>query len=147
MNLPTATEINPTPENLDGQCAQRHFLGKTLEEAEALFLAASLTYQEDLMFMGVSAFRFYVQAAISYIRSDSATTDSDFINCFAGILESRLENEAAELHPIASQLADICGYIVKRYDKFDLTPEIYGNLRFRYQALSQTFLHQLETRG
>jgi hypothetical protein len=117
-----------------------------LKEAEALFSEASLTYQEDLMFMGVSALRFYVQAAISYIRSNSATGDSDFINCFASILEYRLENEAAELRPIASQLSDICCYIVKHYDKFDLTPEIYGDLRFRYQALSQTFLLQLETR-
>jgi hypothetical protein len=63
MSLPTAREINPIPEDLDGRCAERHFLGKTLDEAEALFRENSLCYQEDLMFMGVSAFRFYGSVA------------------------------------------------------------------------------------
>jgi hypothetical protein len=73
MQLPTAREINPVPTDLDGKCAERHFLGKTLQQAEALFREASILYQEDLMFMGPIAFRFYVQAAISYIQSDAAT--------------------------------------------------------------------------
>ncbi|HKQ39872.1 MAG TPA: hypothetical protein VJ063_17470 [Verrucomicrobiae bacterium] len=61
MSLPTKDEINPWPGDLDGKTAVRHFLGKSLDEAEALFQEASLVYQEDLMFMGASAFRFYVQ--------------------------------------------------------------------------------------
>ena len=61
MQLPTVEEINPIPEDLDGQTAVQNFFGKSLEEAEALFRENSLCYQEDLMFMGASAFRFYVQ--------------------------------------------------------------------------------------
>ena len=121
MRLPTAREINPIPEDLDGECAERHFLGKSLEEAEALFREASITYQEDLMFMGVSAFRFYVHAAISYIQSESATGDPDIISAFASIIE--------------------------HYDRFDLTPEIYGDVRSRFQVLQQAFLQQKGTEG
>src|SRR5688572_183983 len=108
MRLPTAREINPIPEDLDGQCAEQHFLAKSLEEAEALFREASIVYQEDLMFMGPIAFRFYVQAAINYIQSESSTGDADIIYCLTGILEHRLENEAEELLPIAEQLAATC---------------------------------------
>src|SRR6185436_18816876 len=108
MSLPTANEINPIPGCLDGQCAEEHFLGKNLEEAEALFREASIIYQEDLMFMGPIAFRFYVHAAINYIRSQAATGDSSIIDCFAGILEFRLEFEAHELVPVAAQLASVC---------------------------------------
>jgi hypothetical protein len=142
MRLPTAREINPIPEDLDGQCAEQNFLGKSLEEAEALFRESSITYQEDLMYMGSTAFRFYVQAAISYIQSKSATGDSDIIAGFAGILECRLESESQELLSIAEQLASICAYIIEQYDRFDLTPEIYGDLRPRFQALQQAFLRQ-----
>jgi len=106
MRLPTAEEINPIPDDLDGQHAVQHFLGKTLEEAEALFREDSITYQEDLMFMGPSAFRFYVQAAINYIQSEAATGDSDIVNCIAGILESRLEFEPDELVAVAERLAE-----------------------------------------
>jgi hypothetical protein len=138
MCLPTAKDINPF-DDLDGQRAERHFLGKTLEEAEALFREDSLTYQEDLMFMGVAAFRFYVQAAIRYIQSESATGDSDIISCFAAIFESRLEYDADELTSVAKQLAWACAYVLQNYDKFDLTPEIYSDLRPKFRDLQRAF--------
>lgn len=94
------------------------------------------------MFMGPSAFRFYVQAAITYIQSEVSTGDSAIISCFASLLEHRLEFEAEELRPVAELLAAICGYVVEHYDRFDLTPEIFGDLRPRFQTLQQTFLRQ-----
>jgi hypothetical protein len=90
--------------------------------------------------MGIRAFRFYVHAAINYIQSDAANGDSDFINCFAGILEHRAEYEGTELRPVAGHLAIICGYVVDRYDKFDLAAEIYGDARPRFQAMQKFFL-------
>lgn len=145
MRLPTAKEINPIPGDLDGRCAEQHFLGKNLEEAEALFRENSLFYQEDLMFMGAPAFRFYVHAAISYIRSDAATGDPDIINCLAGILEHWLEFQAVELPPVAPQIASACRYVLDHYDRFDIEPEFYGDLRPRFQTLEQTFLRQIQT--
>jgi hypothetical protein len=138
MTLPTRQDIN-VYDSLDERSACEHFLGKSLEEAEALFRENSLYYQEDLMFMGASAFRFYVQAAVSYIQSEAATGDSAIISCFASILENRLENEAGELRPVAERLASICGYILEHYDRFDLTPEIYGDVRLRFRALQRSF--------
>ncbi|MBI3416870.1 MAG: hypothetical protein HY043_16390 [Verrucomicrobia bacterium] len=145
MRLPTATEINPIPYDLDGQHAVRNFLGKCLDEAEALFRESSINYQEDLMFMGAPAFRFYVQAAISYIQSEASTGDADIVSCFASILEHRLEFEAEELFPVATQLASVCRYILEHYDRFTITPEIYGDLQPRFWALEQTFLRQIHT--
>lgn len=145
--LPTALEINPIPEDLDGRIAQEHFLGKTLEEAEALFRDNSLYYQEDLMFMGLVAFRFYVQAAIRYIRSDQANGDSDIVSAFASILEHRLKYDGTELVPVAPLLAEACGDVLEHYDRFDLIPEIYGDLRPRYQGLQQACLQLQEHAG
>lgn len=144
MTLPTRQDIN-VHDSLDERSACEHFLGKSLVEAEALFRENSLYYQEDLMFMGASAFRFYVQAAISYIQSEAATGDSDMINCFAAILEHRLEAEADELRPVAGHLAAVCGYVVKHYDRFDLAPEIYGDIGPRFRSLQQTFLRQMDS--
>ncbi len=147
MPLPTAREINPIPDDLDGQIAEQHFFGKSLEEVEALFRESSLTYQEDLMFMGPIGFRFYVHAVIRYIKGGAATGDSDIINCIAGLLEHRLLFEAAELIPVSGPLADICAYIVGHYDKFDLSPEIYGDLRPRFELLQLQFSGQAANRG
>src|SRR5260221_10826007 len=141
MTLPTRQDIN-VHDSLDERSACEHFLGKTLQEAEALLRENSLYYQEDLMFMGASAFRFYVQAAITYIQSEAATGDSAIVSCFASILEHRLEYEAEELRPVADRLAAICGYVIEHYSRFDLTPEIYCDIRPRFQKLQQTFLRQ-----
>jgi hypothetical protein len=144
MNLPTAEEINPFPQSLDGQNAVRNFLGKSLEEAETLFRESSLTYQEDLMFMGAPVFRFYVLAAINYIQSDAANGDSDIVSCFAAILEYRLEFEPDEMAAAASWLASSCAYILEHYTRFAIAPEIYGDLKPRFESLRETFLRQAQ---
>lgn len=90
------------------------------------------------MFMGASAFRFYVRAAINYIQSDSATGDGAIISCFASILEFRLEHEAQALVPVVQQLVSACRFITDHWDSFDLTPEIYAGLRERYIALERS---------
>lgn len=139
MSLPTREEIN-IHDSLDERNACAHFLGKTLKQAEELFRENSIDYQEDLMWMGIGAFKYYVQAFISYIQSKESAGDSDAINCFAGLLEFRVEREQENLNPIAQQLANACRYIISHYDRFDVTTEIYGDLRARYEGLIQKLL-------
>ena len=59
MSLPTAIEINPIPECLDGKCAVEHFEGKTIEQAENLIAENGLYYSGDLVWMGPIGFKFY----------------------------------------------------------------------------------------
>ena len=70
--IPSRSDINVF-DTLDERDACEHFLGKNIDEAEALFREDFLCYQEDLMWMGPRAFRYYVHAAINYIHSDAAT--------------------------------------------------------------------------
>ncbi len=142
MNLPTGRELNPF-DNLDGRNAERHFLGKSLEEAEALFRENSNCYQEDLMFMGAAGFRFYLHAAIRYIESEAAAGDDLMILCFLGILEHRLEFEREELIAIAHPLASACRYILEHCERFDLSPEHYGDLLPRCRALEEALLEMV----
>ncbi|MDA1114820.1 MAG: hypothetical protein O3A95_11060, partial [Planctomycetota bacterium] len=143
MSIPTREEIN-VYDTLDERSACEHFLGKTLDEAEALFRENSLYYQDDLLWMGPVGFRYYVTAAIRYIRSDAATGDSDIVSCFAGLLESRLESEPDEIRPVAERLEFVCRYIIDQYHKFEVTPEIYGDICVRLVALRETFSRMLD---
>jgi hypothetical protein len=136
--VPTSKEINPW-DSLDGETACKNFLGKTLDEAEALFRENSLLYQEDLLWMGPIAFRYYVAAAMRYIQSEGSLGDPDFISCFVGILELRQQQEPAELAPISEQLIAICDYIMEHFDKFDMQGEIYGDVAARVKSVRQRF--------
>jgi hypothetical protein len=138
MPLPTRQEICPH-DDLDGRVACEHFLGRSLEEAEALFRASSMYYQEDFMWMGAVAFRFYLPAVVQFVRSEAATDDSDFIAHFAGTLEFRLEHESQELQPAAEQLVILCGYVVEHWSRFERGAKAYGDVRARYQTLQQAF--------
>ncbi len=145
MPLPTRQEISPY-DDLDGRVACRNFLGKTLEEAEALFHENSLYYESDLMWMGPLAFRYYLPAVAEFVRSEAATDDSDFIAAFATTLKFRFEYEPEEMRPVAQQLAVLCGYIVEYWSRFESGSEVYGDVRTRYQLLQQTFSN-LATEG
>ena len=144
MTLPSRQDIN-VYDSLDERSASEHFLGKSLDEAEALFRENWLYFQEDLMFMGIAAFRFYIQAAIRYIQSEAAAGDSSIVSCFAMILEFRLEHEPEGLVPIAEQLASICGYIIEQRERFDFAAETLDDDPVRVQTLQQTLL-ELQTR-
>ena len=126
--------------SLDEASACKHFLGKSLDEAEALFRDNSIYYEEDLLWMGPVAFRFYIHAAIRYVQSDHAIGDSDIVNCLAGTLRHRMQHEPlSALQPIAEPLAVFCAYVVEHLDRFDADPQIYGDLRSDYSALVTAF--------
>lgn len=139
MSLPSREDIN-VHDNLDERSACQHFLGKNLRDAEDLIRQNAFYYQEDLLFMGVTAFRFYVPALINYIQSDAAEGDSDIVNCFAMILEFRLERESNDLRPIATTLAEACRYLLDNYDRFEVSEEIYGDLKSRFIELQRNLM-------
>jgi len=134
MKLPTREEIN-VYNSLDEHSACNNFLGKSLAEVEALLREGYIYPIMDLMWVGPVAFQFYVFAAIKYIQSSEAENDADVINCFLGLLEFRFEYEQESLKPIAEELVKACRFIVEHYGQFEIYPEIYGELRPRYEQL------------
>ena len=138
QTLPNRADIDVYG-SLDERSACEHFLGKSLDEAEALFRETSLHYQEDLMWMGPVAFRFYVRAAIAYAESDHATGDSDIISCLAMIFSFWQEHYPAELVPCARLLADFCSTVVEQFDRFDAAPVLDAGLREQYQHFAELF--------
>ena len=136
--LPTRDDINVF-DSLDERCACEHFLGKNLDEAEALFRSGFSYYGEDLMWMGPRAFRYYVQAAIRYLRSEHAVGDSDAVDSIATTFEFRLDDESDELRPVAAKLAETCRYVFDNFATFDCDESIYGDLRGQYATLHDAF--------
>jgi hypothetical protein len=138
--LPTREEINPTPGNLDEEWAVRHLLGKSLADLTALFLAdenAAFQYQEDFMFMGAAAFRYYFPAYLAYFRSARSAGDSDTLNAVVGVLENRLQAEPETICAIAPTVLETLRLCEQDFDKFGADPEIYGDLPERIRWLEE----------
>jgi len=135
MNIPTREDIN-VYDSLDERTACDHFLDKNLEEAEDLFRQNSQYYQEDLMWMGPRAFRYYINAAINYLQSESASGDSDVLLWFGGILGFWLKFYKHELVPVARQLAPACRFLLEHWNRFD-TDSLRSDLKEEYVHLEQ----------
>ncbi len=97
----------------------RNFLGKSVDDAEAMFREREDIFGEDLMFMGIIAFRYYISAALRYVRSQLPDAHPPMIFGIAGTIAFRLEFEQGELRPVAAELATFCGEILERFTRFD----------------------------
>jgi hypothetical protein len=128
--------LDPTSHNLDERHALGTFLGKTAEQALALFRENFIYYQEDLTYLRGPAFRFYVLPAIKYLLSDGANGDSDAASTFCSMLEWKLDHDLEALAPIAPILLDATEKLLANFARFDCSPEIYGDLPIRYKAIA-----------
>ncbi len=136
MNLPTASDIDESG-SPDARVACKHFLGKTLDQAEAMFRDNALYYHEDLMWMGPVAFDFYVEAALRYLESDD--TSGTALDSFAAVLEFRLEQDQTDFMPVAERLVRLCRRVEADAERLTATPEIAAELTARYRKLLNTF--------
>ena len=129
--------IDPRSMDLDERHAVKMFLGKTFEQAEAMFKENFLFYQEDLSCMRAKAFRFYVLPAIRYLLSDAANGDSDAVSTFCYVLESRLKNDPEAIKPIIPIVIDAINQFLDRFGRYDCSIEIYGDVQGRYGRVLQ----------
>ncbi len=129
MEIPTELEINPLPEDLDGQWAVRHFLGKTVEDAELMF-RLKLDYNgEDLMHMGPVAFRYYFPAVCRYIQSHLPDGSPQIFSAFLALVNFWLESDPDRLRPVAAQAAELFSEILSRSTGFEEFEELIRNVQ------------------
>jgi len=115
--LPTASELNPFPDDLDGQVAQRNFLGKTVEDAAQLFANHGGSV-EDLMWMGPRAFVYYLPAALRYLEGVTANSDEwDVVDALPGTISFRLDHAPADIADAWSTIAHLCAYVLAHADR------------------------------
>jgi len=67
-DLPTERDFNPYGDELDAHYAWLHFGGKTLADAFERFIERPDVYQEDFMWMGTNAFRYYFPVIDRFLR-------------------------------------------------------------------------------
>jgi hypothetical protein len=133
--IPTERDINVF-DSLDEIHAVKHFLGKNLEEAEKLFQANFLSYQEDLMWMGPVAFAYYIIAAMNYLKSPISSDNSDAVNCFGSLIEFKLTYEESSLIPVASAIIETIHLMIADFQRFEIEIWIYGDLKAKLITLS-----------
>ncbi|HWH69557.1 MAG TPA: hypothetical protein VNT26_09245 [Candidatus Sulfotelmatobacter sp.] len=134
MNIPTEAYWRSESWNQETPYAYDHFFGKSLDDAFALFVENALYYQEDMLFMPLRCFRYYVLAYTNYLLSASSRNDCDGANCFFGLIECRKDDIRASSELVIGEIARALEKLRDGQDWYHAPEEIYGS--FKNQALS-----------
>jgi hypothetical protein len=105
--LPTAREIDPY-KSWESRYAAEDFLGKTLEQAEALFATREEGYYESLIHMGPIGFCYYIDAALAYADTPRASRDIECLLHLSRVIEERLESDPEQIAPVVPILVEFC---------------------------------------
>ena len=123
MQIPTELDwLNPY-DNADIEWAKENFFGKTIEEAEELFVKNALHYQEAIMFMPSIPFRYYVHAYMNYLLGNRSESDTAAASCFLTLIESKMEYDQDDLHAVWTRVKETIEHIRKNPKWFDWYPE------------------------
>ncbi len=144
MRIPTSTdwgEINH--EDLDADWAYKRFLGKSFDEAVAMFQENALYYQEDLQSMPASAFNFYAPALVKYITSPQAAGDSDGASSFLHMVSWMLKTRRNIISPETELLLVGAAEQISRNQTFyEADVSIYGEFRDVYAEIRNYAKHR-----
>lgn len=101
--FPSETDFDPYHGDLDAQCAWKNFGGLTRIEAYERFLENPDYYQEDFMFMGSVAFRFYFPVIERFLLEAAVPDES--VDRQAWILAHCIQIQWQTGHSAVRQLA------------------------------------------
>jgi len=131
MNIPTETDWGGAKLHGDEGYAFRHFAGKSLSEAQKLFEKDALTYQEDLTWMPMKPFKFYLRAFMDYLDSEESEGDSDGASCFISLISQKLGTESDYLTELWPRIEESLEAIKSKQDWYQADEDIYGDFTRR----------------
>jgi len=85
--------------------------------------------------MGGKAFTFYFPCLEPYLVSKESEEDSDAISHIASYLKLRLEQDPLSIQNCSTHILRILTYISTHIEKFDISVEIYGDLKTKVHDL------------
>ncbi|MFZ6712884.1 hypothetical protein [Undibacterium sp. TC9W] len=130
LQIPTEEDWGEYKNDLDQKYAHKMFFGKNLAEARLLFERAVIERTEELRFMPVISFRYYIFAYCQYLTSTAVLgrwDASDAASCFLRLVESKLRDESDAISPIMNELMPTIEYVAKNQTLFDADVDIYGD--------------------
>ena len=124
-NIPTEADWRSERWCLDAEHAYWNFVGKSHDEAVALFKDNAIRYQEDVVFMPSACFPFYCRAYMAYLMSPDSKNDSDGASCFFTLVDCRLDEIRAD-KTLKAEVIACLKHIATRQAFYEADVGIYG---------------------
>ncbi len=124
--------------DVDERWALNHYLGKDLDFAEQRYYTLDpLSMVHDFTLVGCRAFRYYIFGAFRYLQSGHSKGEPDVYSALPEILDKKLSEDPRAFLPIAAYIIEFSQWAIENYGKFDVDPDIYGDVREGYRTLQR----------
>ena len=142
MPVPTEAEWGDYQADLDQQYARKLFAGRTNQEMLPHFRRNVIERTDELRWMPVSPFRYYMLGFRDFVMSDDLGElgAADAASCFIGLVLEKLEKQPEYILPIIPQLLPAIRHIATNQTSFEAIESIYGSFQEklkRIETLSQ----------
>ena len=141
--LPGREDFDPTGDCLDAYHAWEMFGGLTIDEASLKFLEHPQYYQEDFMFMGGVAFRYYFPVIDRYIRNvktdPNRDDEAEALWILGHAIKAQLEPDNVILvEPIIQGIRDLAGHVRGNLSNYGAEQEDRDRIDSSWGELTET---------
>ncbi|MES2070107.1 MAG: hypothetical protein V4488_07155 [Pseudomonadota bacterium] len=130
MQIPSEQDWGDYESDLDQEYAHRIFFGKNLEETIPAFERNVIERADELHFMPLKPFRYYMLGFRDYVMSERVLKSDmvpDAASCFLGLVILKLCDAADFINPIMGELMPAIEYVAANQSRFDADIDIYGD--------------------
>lgn len=137
VQIPGAEEWVGYQDDITARNAHAFWFGKSLEDLQPCFKGGqSIQRGQELLYMPLAAFQFYILAFAQYVMSDAATGDADAASSFLEFLTAREKRDPGSVARIYDRLQPTIEFVAESQTRFSAGHDVYGDFRDRAAALA-----------
>ena len=128
-------------DDIDSRYAFEIFFGKTLAELQPLIRRNVIERTDELRFMPLKAFQYYIFALRDYIVNKHYRADDGdcAVDCYFSLVQEKLDTAPEAILPVMEQLLPSLQFIADNVAAYQIDEDIYGFIPQRLQILLQRY--------
>ena len=137
IKIPDAEDWAGYEDDFNARAAHAFWFGKSLDDVLPFFVGSqSIQRGQELLYMPLAAFQFYILAFAQYVMSDVAIGDADAASTFLGFLTAREKREPGSVARIYDRLQPTIEFVAESQARFSAGHDVYGDFREKAAALA-----------
>lgn len=145
--IPSEQDWGDYAADLDQAYAHKIFFGKAFTETFGDFERSVIDRVDEIRFMAVIPFRYYLLALREYVLSYYVLTTesaSDAASCFLRLVLEKLENFPEQILPVMDVIMPAVEYVAEHQSLFDADVEVYGEFKEHLARIRQQYADALK---
>ncbi|SMF67818.1 hypothetical protein SAMN02745866_04310 [Alteromonadaceae bacterium Bs31] len=131
MNIPEEHDWKIDSQDLDEKYSFEKYLGKSKEQAIALFRSSPLECSFEIAYMPEIPFRYYVLAFKEFVEKSNKEEYDDVYHAYISMILSMIKNNFGYIEPLKKELLPLAYKITIDQEKYGLDLDIFGDLKVK----------------